>query len=73
SFKVIYTLYGEGNNTDRYTLTDYEGNKIDINTLNCYQRGVILSDCWAYFTGGKYHSDSNSPCGVIEIRESEVK
>lgn len=73
SFKVIYTLYGEEKVINNYELTDYNGNRISLNTLNGYQRGVVLNDCMAYFTGGKYHSDSNSPCGVIKIEESEVK
>lgn len=69
SFKVIYTLYGEGKNVNKYELTDYNGNKINLNSLNGYQRGVVLSDCMAYFTGGKYHSNNSSPCGVIKIEE----
>lgn len=73
SFKVIYTLYGEGKVINNYELTDYNGNRISLNTLNGYQRGVVLNDCMAYFTGGKYHSDSSSPCGVIKIEESEFK
>lgn len=42
SFKVIYTLYGEKDEIDHYTLTDYDGNKIDYNTLNGFQRGVVF-------------------------------
>lgn len=71
SFKVIYILYGDGNNADRFTLTDYDGNKIDINSLNGYQKGVVLNDCWAYFAGRKYCFDGNGPCGVIRIEEAE--
>lgn len=72
-FKVIYTLYGERKNIDRYTLTDHNGNKINLNDLNGYERGVVLNDCMAYFTGGKYHSDTKEPCGVVDIREEEVE
>lgn len=73
-FKCIYTLYGEGKKfPDKYELTDYDGNKIHMDDLNGYQKGVILNDCWAYFTGGKYHSDTKEPCGVIEIKEEDVK
>ena len=58
-FKCIYVLYGEKKECpDRYELTDLNGNKININDLNGYQKGVVLNDCWAYFTGGKYHSDT---------------
>lgn len=71
-FKVIYTLYGEGKKVDRYTLTDHDGNKINLNDLNGYQRGVVLNDCMAYFNGGKYHSNGTEPCGVINIQEMEV-
>ncbi len=66
NFKAIYTLYGNGENADRYTLTDYDGNKININDLNGYEKGVVLNDCFAYFTGGKYHSNIDKPCGVVE-------
>lgn len=72
SFKSIYTLYGEGNNVNRYELTDYDGNRISINDLNGYKKGVVLNDCYAYFAGGKYHSNADKPCGVVEIIEEEV-
>lgn len=76
SFKAIYTLYGVGNNVDRYELTDNDGNKISINTLNGYEKGVILNDCYAYFVGGKYYSDAKEPFGkpfgVVKIIEEEV-
>lgn len=71
SFKSIYTLYGVGNNVDRYELTDYDGNKININDLNGYEKGVVLNDCYAYFTGGNYHSNASQPCGVVEIVEEK--
>lgn len=71
SFRVIYTLYGEGKNVDRYDLTDYDGNKIHMNDLNGYEKGVVLNDCYAYFTGGKYHSDTKEPCGVVDIQDME--
>ena len=71
SFKVIYTLYRNGNFIDRYELTDYDGKKININDLNGYERGVVLNDCMAYFNGGKYHSNGTEPCGVIDIQDME--
>lgn len=71
SFRVIYTLYREGNCIDRYTLTDYDGNKVNLNDLNGYQRGVVLNDCMAYFNGGKYHSNGTEPCGVVDIQDME--
>lgn len=71
-FKVIYTLYGNGNCPDRYELTEYDGNKININDLNGYEKGVVLNDCYSYFVGGKYHSNADKPCGVVEIVEEEA-
>lgn len=75
SFKVIYTLYSkekDEKSIDRYTLFDYDGNKVNYNGLNCYQRGVILNDCMAYFYGGKYSFDADKPCGVIRIVDSKI-
>lgn len=71
-FKSIYTLYGNEKQVDRYELTDQDGNKININDLNGYEKGVVLNDCYAYFTGGKYHSNASQPCGVVWILEEEV-
>lgn len=69
NFKAIYTLYGDGKNVDRYTLTNHDGNKININDLNGYEKGVVLNDCYTYFVGGKYYSNAENPCGVVEIVE----
>lgn len=69
SFKVIYTIIGEGKDPDKYTLTDFDGNKININSLNGYQKGIIINDCMAYFMGGTYFNNSDCPCGVVDIRE----
>lgn len=49
-----------------------DGNKININDLNGYEKGVVLNDCYTYFVGGKYHSNADHPCGVVEIIEEEV-
>lgn len=70
-FKVIYTLYGEGKSVNRYTLTDFDGNKVNLNDLNGYQKGVVLNDCMAYFNGGKYHGNETEPCGVVDIQDME--
>lgn len=72
SFKVIYTITGNGRNPDKYELTDYDGNKITLDSLNGYQKGVVLNDCMAYFTGGTYHENSDEPCGVVKIEETET-
>ena len=34
SFKVIYTITGNGRNPDKYELTDHDGNKITLDSLN---------------------------------------
>lgn len=68
-FKSIYTLYGNEKQVDRYELTDQDGNKININDLNGYEKGVVLNDCYAYFVGGKYCFNADKPCGVVEIVE----
>ena len=72
NFKAVYTLYGNGKQADRYELADYAENKININDLNGYEKGVVLNDCYAYFAGGKYHSNADKPCGVVEIIEEEI-
>lgn len=74
SFKVIFTLYGNGKNVERYILTDFNGNKKNINELNGYEKGVLLNDCYAYFEGRKYYNYAEIPCGVIEgIEEIDGK
>lgn len=71
SFKAVYTLYGEGKNIDRYKLESVDGviigAKIPLDTLNGYQRGVILNDCKAYFEGRSYTNNGTKPCGVVKI------
>ena len=71
-FKAIYTLYGTGKQVDRYELTDYKGNKININDLNGYEKGVVLNDCYTYFTGGRYFNNADKPSGVVNIIEEEI-
>ena len=71
SFIATYTLIGESQ-PDRYELTDRNGKKININSLNGYQKGVILNDCYAYYVGGKYQFNKGKPCGVINITETEI-
>ena len=70
-FKAIYTLYGNGG-IERYELTDMDGRKIDINSLNHYQRGIILGDCKLYFDGGKFAFGGDMPTGVIRIEDSGI-
>ena len=72
SFKVIFTLYGEGTHVDRYKLTDYNGNTVSLNTLNMYEKGIVLNDCYAYFEGRKFNNKEKMPCGVIGIEDKNV-
>lgn len=72
SFRVIYTLYGEKHNIDRYELTNYDGNKIPLDSLNGYQGGIVLNDCKAHFYGGKYFDDAKEPWGVMNITEENI-
>lgn len=70
SFKVIYTLYGnkkESMMPDRYELTDFDGNKVNINNLNGYEQG-ILNDCYEHFINQKY----KCPCSIINIKEENI-
>lgn len=72
SFKIVYTITGNGRNPNKYELMDYDGNKIPLDSLNDYQKGVVLNDCMAYFTGGIYYANSDEPCGVIKIEEKDI-
>lgn len=52
-FKAVYVLYSTAYNDktpDRYELF-IDGKKANINTLNGYQRGVVLGDCFNHFIG----------------------
>lgn len=66
-FKAIYTLYGKGKNIERYTLTDLDGNKVNLNDLNGYQKGVVLNECMAY-----YYDKNKVPCGVVDIQDIQL-
>lgn len=69
--KVIYSLFGD-KYIDRYELTDMDGNKVDINSLNNYEKVIVIGDCMAYFEGKKYHFGGDAPTGVIKIEETEI-
>lgn len=66
-FRAVYTLIGRPSNSDYYSLTDFDGNRISINALNGYQKGVILNACYAYYMGSQKH-----PHGVIKIDELNI-
>lgn len=76
TFSLIYTLYGRqgaGKNEfpDRYQLTDKDGNKVDLNSLNPYQKSC-LNRCMDHFANLCPPDESIPPC-VIEIKEEEVE
>lgn len=65
--KCTFILYGRDTTEDRYELFDVNGEKMNINDLNPYQKGRIISECHAYFEGRK-----DKPFGVIEIKEEVI-
>lgn len=67
-FKAIYTLYGDEKFPDRYTLTDFDGKKISLDSLNGFQKASILNDCMRHFSG-KSCACGDMPCGVVSIEE----
>ena len=67
-FQAVYVLIGN-KNPDRYELTDINGNKLNINDLNGYERGVVLNDCYAYYMGNQFFGGISEPCGVMSITE----
>jgi hypothetical protein len=38
---------------ERYVLTDLNGNNISLNSLNGYQRGLVLNECYKHFETGE--------------------
>jgi len=80
TFRAVYTLSAprraHGTCPDHYTLTDEEGNKININDLNGYQRGCILSACQSHFAQippeNSDHNVNDLPFGVVRIEQEEI-
>lgn len=70
-FKAIYTLFGDGKCIDRYEMKDENGNKINFNDLNGFQKSITW-DCDSYFEGSKSFEKGNELVGVINIVESEA-
>lgn len=72
SFVATYSLIGKGKSADRYELYNDKGEKISINDVNNYEKGVILNECMAYFEGRKGEFGGDRPTGVISIVEEEI-
>lgn len=66
-FKCTFTLYGRGITEDRYELFNVNGEKMNVNDLNSYQNGCIISECDAYFEGR-----NDKPYGVVDIKEEVI-
>lgn len=66
--KLIYTLTQEGSDI-RYTLTDFNGNSININSLNGYQ-SMYTNECFNAFTKDTKISDKYKD--FIEIKENVI-
>ena len=62
-FKATFILTGE-KFPDQYELLSENGEKMNINSLNGYQKGIVICDCYRYFEG-----KIESPCGVVDIKE----
>ena len=69
-FRCVYTLIGE-KHEERYILEDPDGNKLDINSLNAYQTGVVLADCGRHFQRKLLESGRAMPIGCIGIKEEK--
>lgn len=73
-FIATYILYGEnGQFPSYYKLLDAKGEKMSVNGLNGYERGVVLNDCERHFNGVPCENGSDRPCGVVQIIETEVE
>ncbi len=66
-FKCTFILYGRGIIEDRYELFNVNGEKMNVNDLNPYQKGCIISECDAYFEGR-----NDKPYGVVDIKEEVI-
>lgn len=70
-FRCEYTLIGEDYER-KYLLLDPDGNKLNINDLNGYQKGVVLCDCQRHFQRKPLESGGEMPTGCIKIEEVEL-
>ena len=70
AFRCIFTVT-QNRNGLKYTLTKPDGKKLKTNSLNDYQRNVVIAECYDYFfakqAGKKAAFELKHPCGVTEI------
>lgn len=62
-FKGTFILKGN-RQPESYELYGESGEKLNINSLNGYQKGIVITDCYRYYEG-----KLEKPCGVVEIKE----
>lgn len=72
NFRCTYILSGNGNLPDHYELLDENGNYLNINDCNGFQKGVVLNDCFNYFVCCQKDIEANPPCGVLKIYNTDV-
>ena len=65
-FKATFILTGD-KFPDQYKLFDENGEKMNINDLNGYQKGIVINDCYRYFEG-----KIKEPCGVVKIKDENL-
>lgn len=66
-FTCAFILYGRKTSEDRYELFNVNGEKMNVNDLNSYQNGCIISECHEYFEGR-----NDKPYGVVDIKEEVI-
>lgn len=62
-FKGIFILKGNSY-PEYYELYGESGEKLNMDSLNGYQKGIVINDCYRYYEG-----KLEKPCGVVEIKE----
>ena len=65
-FKATFILTGE-KFPAQYELLSENGEKMNINSLNGYQKGIVINDCYRYFEG-----KIKEPCGVVKIKDENL-
>ena len=62
-FRGIFVLKGN-RQPEHYELYNERGENLNINSLNGYQKGIVINDCYRYYEG-----KIKKPCGIVEIKE----
>ena len=71
AFRCIFTLT-QNRNGLKYTLIKPDGKKLKMDSLNDYQRNVVIGECYDYFFAKQANPtdifEPKHPCGVTEIK-----